>query len=231
TYPHLDPEQAADQTRALWGLGQEPAPNMIHLLEARGVRVFSLPPDCQDADAFSAIRRGTPYVFLSTRKTAERGRFDAAHELGHLVLHCEHASPRPQAAEPEANAFASAFLMPRAGLLAQQLHNAGIDRILQAKRRWGDSAMALTYRMHNLGLLTEWRYRQTARQLAEMGYRTSEPDSRMPRESSQLLAKVFQALRARHISTTDLANAVNIPPQDLNEYVFGLVPTPIHGGY
>ncbi len=55
--------------------------------------MFSLAPDCLDADAFSTTYSGTPYVFLSTRKTGERGRFDAAHELGHLVLHSEHRIP------------------------------------------------------------------------------------------------------------------------------------------
>ena len=46
-----------------------------------------------------------------TNKTAEHSRFDAAHELGHLVLH-RHGPPRGIEAERQANAFASAFLMP-----------------------------------------------------------------------------------------------------------------------
>jgi hypothetical protein len=47
-----------------------------------------------------------------------RGRFDAAHELGHLVMHGhERPLPGPEA-EREANQFASAFLMPRADVVA-----------------------------------------------------------------------------------------------------------------
>jgi hypothetical protein len=58
--------------------------------------VFSLALDAAEVDAFSMWRQSTPYVFLNTKKSAEHGRFDAAHELGHLVLH-RHGSPRVRA--------------------------------------------------------------------------------------------------------------------------------------
>lgn len=230
TLPHLPPAEAAERVRAYWGLGEAPVPNMVHLLEANGVRVFSLPPDCLDVDAFATTRPDTPFVFLNTRKSGERGRFDVAHELGHLVLHCEHRVPGSKETENEANEFASAFLMPRAGLLAQQLYDASVERILSAKRRWGVSAMALTYRMHKLKLLSDWRYHQTAKQLTQMGYRSAEPGSSIIRESSQLLAKVFEALRSHGITSVDLANQLHLPLEDLNGYVFGLIPTGIQGG-
>src|SRR5260363_245495 len=82
------------------------------------VRVFSLSLDTTDVDAFSLWRQRTPFIFLNTRKSAEHARFDAAHELGHLVLH-RHGSPQGREAEKEADTFASAFLMPRATLLTQ----------------------------------------------------------------------------------------------------------------
>ncbi|MET8583575.1 ImmA/IrrE family metallo-endopeptidase [Streptomyces collinus] len=94
-------------------------------------------------------------------------------------------------------AFASAFLMPRAGIIAQRLNDASVERILSAKRRWGVSAMALAYRLRSLGLLSEWRHTQTVKKLAQMGYRSGEPGSLLARESSQLLVKVFDVLRAK----------------------------------
>ncbi|MFG2918939.1 helix-turn-helix domain-containing protein [Kitasatospora sp. NPDC048298] len=230
TYPGEAPEDAAERLRAAWGLGEAPAPNMVHLLEANGVRVFSLPSDCLDIDAFSTTEAGTPFVFLNTRKSGERGRFDAAHELGHLILHCEHRIPHGRDSESEANDFASAFLMPRAGILAQQLHGASVDRIISAKRRWGVSAMALTYRLRRLDLLSEWRYTQIAKELTKRGYRAGEPGSQLGRESSQLLAKVFDALRtARDISPADIAGQLYIPQRELNDFVFGLVPVGLDG--
>lgn len=231
TYPHLEPEEASEQVRASWGLGEDPVPNLIRLVEANGVRVFSLASDCLDADAFSTIKAGTPFMFLNTRKTGERGRFDGAHELGHLTMHCEHRIPHGRSSELEANDFASAFLMPRAGIAAQRLQNASVERILSAKRRWGVSAMALTYRLQKLELLSEWRYTQTVKELARMGYRKSEPNSSLVREGSQLLAKVFEALRVQKMTPADLAKELVIPLEELNEFLFGLIPIGFSGGH
>ncbi|SOD67117.1 Zn-dependent peptidase ImmA, M78 family [Streptomyces zhaozhouensis] len=230
TYPQPTPEQAAEMVREHWGLGEAPAPNMVHLLEANGVRVFSIPPDCLEIDAFSTTKNGRPFVFLNTRKTAERGRFDAAHELGHLVLHNGHHAPHGPDPENEANRFASAFLMPRSGILAQQLHNPSVERVLSAKRRWDVSAMALTYRLYRMELLSEWRFNQANKQLASLGFRRGEPGSKVSRETSQLLAKVFEALRDDRMTAADIAAEMAITVADLNEYVFGLVPTQVTGG-
>ena len=97
---------------------------MLHLLEAHGVRVYSLTAENSELDAFSLYWQAQPFIFLSTSKSGERGRFDAAHELGHLVLHWEHQEPHRPAAEEEANRFAAAFLMPRSSVLAQGLRDA-----------------------------------------------------------------------------------------------------------
>ena len=47
-----DPEAAAIELRVRWGLGEQPIRNMVHLLEAHGVRVYSLPRQNSDLDAF-----------------------------------------------------------------------------------------------------------------------------------------------------------------------------------
>ena len=78
-----DPEAAAVALRQLWGLGQQPVRNLLHLLESKGVRIFSLSVNAAEVDAFSMWKDGVPFIFLNTGKSAEHGRFDAAHELGH----------------------------------------------------------------------------------------------------------------------------------------------------
>jgi Zn-dependent peptidase ImmA (M78 family)/DNA-binding XRE family transcriptional regulator len=224
-----DPEAAAEIVRARWGLGERPVANMLHLLEARGVRVYSLTAENDELDAYSLYWNGQPFIFLSTGKTGERGRFDAAHELGHLVLHGEHQVPssRP-AAETEANRFAAAFLMPRASVLAQGLRHATPDRILTAKRTWNVAAMALTHRLHELDLLTDWGYRTTCVQLSRLGYRRAEPEG-IARESSQLLGKVFRALRAEGLTPAAIAADIGISAAELQEHVFGLTLTAVTG--
>jgi Zn-dependent peptidase ImmA (M78 family)/DNA-binding XRE family transcriptional regulator len=222
----IDPETAAEAVRGAWGLGERPAPNMIHLLEARGVRVFSLADECAEVDAFSFWLRAAPYVFLNTSKTAERSRMDAAHELGHLVLH-SHGGPQGRAAEKEAQAFGSAFLMPSGSVLAEAPRGASMDQLIKAKRRWKVSVANLAYRMHVLGLLTEWQYRSVFVELGRLG-RRSEPNP-IPRETSQVLAKVFEASRSEAVTMATIAHELQIPVAELKKFVFGLVLTPLEG--
>jgi len=228
TLTGYDPESAAEVVRARWGLGQRPVANLLHLLEAHGVRAYSLTAGDSALDAYSLHWRGRPYIFLNTGKTGERGRFDAAHELGHLVLHGEHLVPSRPAAEAEANRFAAAFLMPRASVLGQGLRDATPDRILAAKRVWKVAAMALAHRLHELGLLTEWGYRTACVQLSQRGYRRAEP-SGIPRETSQLLTKVFRSLREQGEPLAEVAAAIGIGTAELRSHVFGLALTAVPG--
>jgi Zn-dependent peptidase ImmA (M78 family)/DNA-binding XRE family transcriptional regulator len=222
-----DPEAAAYMLRQQWGLGELPIKNMIHLLEARGVRIFSLAIDATTVDAYSMWRGRTPFVFLNTNKSAEHSRFDSAHELGHLVLH-RHGSPQGQAAEREANAFASAFLMPRASVLAHAPKFPTIEAIIERKKIWSVSVAALNYRLHTLELLSEWHYRSLCIDIAKRGFRTQEPFE-IKRETSQIYAKVFSALRDEGISKRDIANELSVLPEEVEQLVFGLVITGVSG--
>lgn len=223
-----DAETAAGMVRARWGLGLAPIANTVHLLESHGVRVFSLAPEYSEVDAFSFFYEKTPFVFLNTMKTAERSRFDAAHELGHLVLHGQGCDLTRLQAEQEANDFAGAFLMPRESVLAHMPASPLVDQIILGKKIWNVSALALAYRLHDIGMLSDWHYRTACMQLSQRGYRSGEPAGSQ-RETSQLLAKVFRALRNRKLGPADIARDLYIHPRDLNEIVFGLVMVALDG--
>ncbi len=228
-YPGVEPEEAAMAVRTEWGLGEQPAKNMIHRLEFHGVRVFSLAEDTVDMDAFSCWIGNTPFVFLNTMKSAERSRMDAAHELGHLVLHRHHYDARGRDAEREADQFGASFLMPRGSVLANAPRHGRLSQIIEAKRFWGVSAANLTYRMHKVGLLTDWEYRTLFTEISRHGYRRREPNAARG-ETSQVLAKVFGSLRDEGVTMSQVAKKLKIYPDDLNRAVFGLVLTPIIGG-
>jgi Zn-dependent peptidase ImmA (M78 family)/DNA-binding XRE family transcriptional regulator len=221
---HMTPELAAEHVRARWGMDpMQSVSNCVHLVEAKGIAIFSLPPEYREVDAFSFWWREAPFIMLSTTKSAERSRFDAAHELGHLVMHRNAEYNRDwRLAEREANRFASAFLMPRHSVLKYISRPATTDRIIRGKRRWKVSAMALAYRLHELEFLPEWSYRQVVIELGRLGYRSGEPDG-IVRETSQLLAKVFGALREDGISLTAVARNLNVGADELRHLTFGLV--------
>jgi Zn-dependent peptidase ImmA (M78 family)/DNA-binding XRE family transcriptional regulator len=215
-----DPEVAAEILRAEWALGSKPISNLVHLLESHGVRVFSLDEAGREVDAFSFWRDTKPYVFLNTKKSAEHGRFDAAHELGHLVLHRQ--GERGRDVEHEANRFASCFLMPHSSILAAGLQRARLATLVRAKAEWKVSVVALIYRLHTAGVLTDWEHRSLYVQAAKRGYQTSEPRSVL-RERSQVLEKVFEHLRHQGLSRTEIARDAKLATEDLDRLVFGLV--------
>ena len=227
-YSGVEPEEAAMAVRTEWGLGERPVKNMIHRLEYYGVRVFSLPEDTVDMDAFSCWIGDTPFVFLNTMKSAERSRMDAAHELGHLVLHRRHHGVRGRDAEREADQFGASFLMPRGSVLATAPRHGRLNQIIEIKRHWDVSAANLTYRMHKVGLLTDWEYRMLFAEISRHGYRSREPNA-AGGETSQVLAKVFDSLRAEGITMSHVAQELTVYPDDIGSAVFGLVLTTITG--
>lgn len=227
-YRDVDSETAAEAVRDAWELGNRPIRNMVQLLEAHGVRVFSLAEECAEVDAFSFWHGSVPYVFLNTMKNVEHSRMDAAHELGHLVLHYR-GYPQGRQAENEAHAFGSAFLMPAATVLAEVPQGARLAQLIKLKRRWNVSTVNLARRSHKLGLLTEWQYRSICIALSKRG-RKNEPNPIRHAEKSQVLAKVFRALKAENFSKVAIARELTIPIEELNKSVFGLLTLTAYDG-
>jgi len=217
---NLDPETAADLVRSAWGLGAYPIENMIHLLESRGVFVFSF--DCEKAvDAFSTWKDDRPFVFLGAKKTAERTRMDAAHELAHLTMH-RHESKNRRDVEQDAKEFASAFLMPRGDLLARARRSPSTSTVIEDKVRWGVSALAYVVRLYKLRLITEAHYRRLCMLLSAFGYRSDEPNP-ISHEGSELLRQVFSALWAEGVTRVGIAKQLSLNIADLDSLVFGLL--------
>jgi Zn-dependent peptidase ImmA (M78 family)/DNA-binding XRE family transcriptional regulator len=215
------PDVAAQSLRQYWGLGTIPIKNMVHLLELKGIRVFSLAENCAEVDAYSVWRGRRPFVFLNTGKSGERRRFDAAHELAHLVLH-RHASPNGIEAEKEAHAFAGAFLMPTASMKAIGRIIPTLDYIIRLKKKWGVSAAAMTVRLHELGMLTYYHYNRLYMEISAKGFRTSEPFG-MKMETSQVWQKVFSEMRKEGVGVQPLADRLLLPAEEVVRLVFGLV--------
>lgn len=219
----VDPEAAADFLRVRWHLGVLPIKNMVHQLESKGVRVFSLVEDTREVNAFSSWCSGkTPFIFLNTFKSPESSRFDAAHELGHLVLH-RHGEPKGKEVEAEANAFASAFLMPKPEMLALGHRCRMLEDVLVVKKRWNVSAMALVYRLHKVGAMNDYLYRSMCIEISAKGGRTTEIDSGV-REQSLVIKKILDVLKSKGMSLHDIASEINLPADELYKLLFGLTP-------
>lgn len=222
----LEPEVAADALRQEWGLGNLSIGNMIHTLEKRGIRIFSLAENTHEVDAFSFWKGSVPYIFLNTQKSSERSRFDAAHELGHLVLH-KHGIPQGRDIEAEADRFASFFLMPRVTILPYKGKSITIDSVLSMKKNWKVSAMSLIVQMRNIGILSEWQYKTLIITASKLGLRTTEIDS-IPRERSLIIDKLLTALEQEGKPLSIIAQDLKLPLDEITGllFSFGVVKSP-----
>jgi Zn-dependent peptidase ImmA (M78 family) len=222
---HQEPIAAAKLLRQHWRVGDKPIENMVHLLEAKGIRVYSLAENTKEVDAFSVWRDDVPYVFLNRFKSAERSRFDAAHELAHLCLHKHGGSAaiyKDSLIEREANTFAGTFLVPESDLRAictRPIY--GVDDLLTYKKRWRVAASALNYRLYEIGLIRESKRNSNYIEMSRRGWLKEEPQG-IAREQSYFWQQVVDDLRARGISKFDIAENTGVPVQELEALLFGL---------
>ena len=194
---------------------------MIHLLEAKGVRAFSLVEKCRRVDAFSLWFHEVPFVFLNTLKTGEHGRTDAAHELGHLVMH-RHGAQKGKNIEKEAQEFAGAFLAPEGSVRANvgRLTAPSMSQLVKLKHRWKISVSLLAYRLHGLKMISDYYYRRICIEISRYG-RQREPEG-IEREWSHVLALVFDDLRGTGKNKADVAADLDISTKEIESLVFGL---------
>jgi Zn-dependent peptidase ImmA (M78 family) len=203
---------------------------MIALLERHGVRVFSLSDECREVDGYSFWHEGTPYVFLNTMTSAERSRMDAAHELGHLVMHFWGGEFSTRQAEDQAKRFASAFLMPVSGFAGTARPGMGVAQVIKSKAEWRVSAMAYARRLADLDYLSEWQSKVLYRELSAAGYRKREPEPTR-RETSSVWRQLLEGLRTNHgMTRSRIAAALGFSAEMLDGLLFGLVLTQLPGG-
>lgn len=205
-------EAAARHTRQALDLGTGPIPNMVRFLESRGVVCTRLPAQTRRVYAFSCAFPSRPVVVLAAERTHRAaGRFDAAHELAHLLLHHDE-EPGSHAVETQANAFASEFLAPASEIADQLPRTANWRQLLYLKEVWGVSIQALLYRARSLELMSEHRYRRAVTELNARGWRRQEPGDDGQAERPVLLAKAIDLLWERGMSIDDLANEARLAP-------------------
>lgn len=212
-------EEAAEKLRKDWGLGLGPIDNVIHLLEAKGVLIFRLLEESRKLDAFSLWQGKRPFIFLNSEKgSASRSRFDASHELGHLILHSEYL-PGNKFQELQANQFASAFLMPRETFLKECPHRLVWNHFLELKQRWKVSLAALVRRAKDLRIISEDTYKRANVQIQKNGWKYNEPFE--PEiEIPTILPQAVSLLNENNLSLSDISNKLSISESDLQWLIF-----------
>lgn len=186
-------EQIAARVRTAWDVPPGPIADVVGLLEDHCVVVIRLPLGSAYVDAFSLPFTDHPVVVLGTDKNDRaRSRFDAAHELAHLVLHGDQIWGLKEV-ETQAHQFAAAFLMPAEEIHDQPPTTVDWPKLFELKRHWQVSLAALLMRARTLRRMTENTYLTAIKASSARGWRRLEPVPLGPPEQPRHLLNFLES--------------------------------------
>jgi Zn-dependent peptidase ImmA (M78 family) len=222
-------DELAAEARRAWGIGDGPIPNMAALLEKNGVVVARHDLDSNKLDAFSEWNRHdeTPYVILNSEKaSAVRSRYDAGHELAHLLLHrgVTQATLNTRSMfslmEEQANRFSGAFLLPES-TFTKDLHSLSLDSLRVLKPKWRVSVGVMIKRVAHLGLVSESEERRLWINYGRRGWRRREPlDDQLAEEQPRYIRRCIELLIEKDVvPREELPFRLALPAQDIENLI------------
>jgi len=223
-------EDLAVQTRQFWNLSNIPISNIVSLLECNGTIVARDDLGAITLDAFSDISPDIDchqYIVLGTDKsTAVRSRFDAAHELGHRVLHQNIdknyliKKAEYSLIEKQAHRFAAAFLLP-SDAFAEDFYSSTLDALKNLKPKWKVAISMMLKRAEDLNFISGDQARYLWIRLSRQGWKRKEPlDDELEIEEPQLLRRAFEMVINENVKTKqEIVSQIPLPPLDIENLV------------
>ena len=229
-HEQIEADRAADALRSHWDLGHEPIPNLVELLEERGIKVLVHPLGKISGLAARASRPGrtfAPFIVVNSEHWGERQRFTLSHELGHIALRIS----RKFNSEKFADRFAGAFLIPAKALWLEVGHHRTtlpLGELLALKRIFGVSIQALTHRCMGLGIISKATATALFNQFRQLGWRT--PPYREYGAMSGEVPMRFHRLCMRAfaegaITRSKMAELLDISVVEVAEHMNGTLPS------
>jgi Zn-dependent peptidase ImmA (M78 family) len=211
----VDIEEIAAQVRDRWKIPNGPIENVVRLLEKNGVVVIRFRVSIEKVDAFCVDFPDRPVVALGADKgLRDRSRFDAAHELGHLVMHGA-GRIGDKGAESQANEFAAAFLMPAEDIKPELPCRLDWPTLLRLKAKWHVSIAALLVRAKTLGVMDEHTYAQAWKALSARGWRKREPGNLGNPEVPVLLQRALELTEKTGLPFDEFISHSGLPEADI----------------
>jgi Zn-dependent peptidase ImmA (M78 family)/transcriptional regulator with XRE-family HTH domain len=222
-------DDAATALRTDWGLGNDgPVSNMVWLLESKGAVVTRCDLLAETLDAFSEWDEfdRANIILGADNRSAARSRFNAAHELGHMLLHKSirrtaiNQNDSFRLIEWQADRFAGAFLMPAAAF-ADDFYSPSLDALRAMKERWGVSIAAMINRAEELRLIDESQARSLWINLSRRKWKTTEPldDSTPPELPTFLKRSVALLIEKRLMAPSELAIQLGLSQRDVESLI------------
>ena len=216
-------ENLALATRRHWGLGDNPISNVHLLLENNGVVTTALDFNCHELGGFCyRDDDGRPYVALSCdRASGAWSRLDAAHELGHLIMHggvlaSEINDETHALLERQAARFARSFLMPR-DTFGKEVVRPRMVVFQRLKKRWNAPIVEMVRRMVDLDMVNVVEARRLGHDYGKLGWVGNEPEE-TEREQPLVIRRAIETVdREGVLSRTQLAGTMLLHPTDVGQ--------------
>lgn len=224
-----DVELAAIKLRKEWDLGTDPIPNIIEMLELKGIKVLLL-DDIEEIDGLAVFTSsGIPVVVVNIRnKPIERIRFTIIHELAHLLLAFEkQIAVSPKEVEIYCHLFSSCFLIPTEMLL-NQIGSAKrtyirIEELLGIKEYFGISIRAIVHRLKDLEIIVPSYYERWMVYMSKTYGSKNEPGEYKGEEKSRNFDQLInRALAEELISLSKAAALWNVSINELRKGYAGV---------
>jgi len=210
----MEIERVADACRQAFGVGYGPVTGLVTMAENLGCIISRGICAGEPEGACSHWGSDRPYILLSGDGCSSRIRFDAAHEIGHLVMH---RGLGPEAADPEkhrvleqqADRFARAFLMP-ARVFGREVWASTVDALLSLRKAWNCPVSAMITRCGEIGAFDADQVRRAAANLARRGWKeAASTEGEVEGETPRLVARCMRLLiesgaKDRHVVMADL---------------------------
>jgi Zn-dependent peptidase ImmA (M78 family)/transcriptional regulator with XRE-family HTH domain len=156
------PEEAAakaDELRKAWHLGSDPIPDVIELLENKGIKIQEARTDDRHFDGLCASTEAGPVIVIASwlNENLLRKRMTTIHELAHVLLKMPDGV-EPKIEERLVGRFAGAFLLPAETFREGFGHSRKaitLHELIQLKLHFGVSITAIIMRASQLGLITD----------------------------------------------------------------------------
>lgn len=222
-----DIEEAVNHLLTQWRVGFNALPNVIELLEDKGVKVIELDTN-DDFDGLSGWANGTiPVIVVNKAYPNDRKRFTALHELGHLLLTF---SPdiESKVQEKLCHRFAGAMLMPKETFITEvgeHRTNISLPELVAIKETFGISIQAIMARAKDLEIITNEtfvRFRIWMNQLPERKKEVGLGNFLGREHSSRFRQLLYRAASEEVISMSKAANLANKKLADFRDEFFAV---------
>jgi Zn-dependent peptidase ImmA (M78 family) len=205
--------------RKEWNLGEDAISYVLSLLEENEIKVIELNAPVGFDGLSGWVNQSYPVIVLNKNFPAERKRFTAFHELGHLLLSFD---PIIGAKEQESlcHLFASEMLLPSnqfIKLLGASRKDISLQELIDLQMQYGISIDALMYKAKELNIISEQRYKTyVIKKNTTPKFKDDANLSRFPIETSYRFRRlIYRSIASEIISLSKASVLLNAPIQEL----------------